>query len=128
MSAGACVWMGAGWCTGVLRRPQWAAAAGLRRASAAAAAAAPALAPPNRPQPLARPCRRRFGHGIGFSLLTILSTVAVDFLAVGAGIATGGWALSNRFLRRKNQHSHAVEQSVEWCAAPAAHAWLCWFC
>lgn len=56
----------------------------------------------------------RFGHGFGRSLLTILSVVAIDFLAVGAGIATAGWAVSNRFLRRKSQHSHAVEQSVEW--------------
>ena len=52
---------------------------------------------------------------MGRSLLTIVSAVAVDFLAVGAAIATAGWALSNRFLRRQNQHSHAVEQSVEWC-------------
>jgi hypothetical protein len=63
------------------------------------------------------PWLRSFSHSFGRSLLTIVSAVVVDFLAVGAAIATAGWALSNRFLRRKNQHSHAVEQSVEWCAA-----------
>jgi hypothetical protein len=42
----------------------------------------------------------------------------VDFLAVGAGIAAVGWALSNRFLRRKSQLSYAVEQSVEWWVLP----------
>ncbi|PRW20867.1 unc-50-like protein [Chlorella sorokiniana] len=62
-----------------------------------------------------------FGHGVGRSLLTILSVVAIDFLAVGAGIATAGWAVSNRFLRRKSQHSHAVEQSVEWMYAWDIH-------
>lgn len=59
---------------------------------------------------------RSFGHGFGRCLLTILSAVFVDFLGVGCGVATAGWALSNRLLRRKSQHSHAVEQSVEWCA------------
>lgn len=63
------------------------------------------------------PLSRSFSHSFGRSLLTIVSAVAVDFLAVGAAIATAGWALSNRFLHRKNQHSHAVEQSVEWWAA-----------
>lgn len=58
----------------------------------------------------------RFGHGFGRSLLTILSAVFIDFLGFGCAIATAGWALSNRLLRRTAQHSHAVEQSVEWCA------------
>ncbi|EFN56073.1 hypothetical protein CHLNCDRAFT_22928 [Chlorella variabilis] len=62
-----------------------------------------------------------FSHSVGRSLLTIVSAVAVDFLAVGAAIATAGWALSNRFLRRQNQHSHAVEQSVEWMYAFDVH-------
>ncbi len=51
---------------------------------------------------------------MGRSLLFIVSAVAVDFLALGCGVATLGWGLSNRALRRKAQHSHAVEQSVEW--------------
>lgn len=55
-----------------------------------------------------------FGNGVGRSLLFIVSAVAVDFLALGCGVATLGWGLSNRALRRKAQHSHAVEQSVEW--------------
>jgi len=58
------------------------------------------------------PCR--FGSGIGRSLLFIVSAVAIDFLALGCLVASLGWGLSNRLLRRKNQHSHAVEQSVEW--------------
>ena len=55
-----------------------------------------------------------FGSGIGRSLLTVVSAVAVDFLALGCGVATLGWGVANRLLRRKNQHSHAVEQGVEW--------------
>ena len=77
----------------------------------------PLQPPPTAPHATLHPCCPlpcRFGHGFGRSLLTILSVVAIDFLAVGAGIATAGWAVSNRFLRRKSQHSHAVEQSVEW--------------
>lgn len=61
----------------------------------------------------------RFSHSFGRSVLTVVSAVAVDFLAIGAVIATVGWVLSNKLLRRQNQHSHAVEQSVEWCAAAA---------
>lgn len=60
------------------------------------------------------PHPRSFGNGVGRSLLFIVSAVAVDFLALGCGFATLGWGLSNRALRRKAQHSHAVEQSVEW--------------
>lgn len=55
-----------------------------------------------------------FGSGVGRSLLTIVTAVAVDFLALGCLVASLGWGLSNRVLRRKTQHSHAVEQSVEW--------------
>lgn len=66
----------------------------------------------------------RFSHSFGRSVLTVVSAVAVDFLAIGAVIATLGWGLSNKFLRRQNQHSHAVEQSVEWCAV-AAHTSRC---
>ena len=66
-----------------------------------------------------------FGHGFGRSLLTILSAVAFDFLGLGCLIATAGWALSNRFLRRTNQHSHAVEQSVEWCVRASGDAAGC---
>lgn len=55
-----------------------------------------------------------FGSGVGRSLLFIVSAVAVDFLALGCGVATLGWGLCNKALRRKAQHSHAVEQSVEW--------------
>ena len=64
-----------------------------------------------------------FSHSLGRSLLTILSAVALDYLAAGCLVATAGWALANRFLRRTNQHSHAVEQSVEWCVRACVGVW-----
>lgn len=62
-----------------------------------------------------------FGNGIGRSLLFIVSAVAVNFVGLGCLVATLGWGLSNRVLRRKTQHSHAVEQSVEWMFAIDVH-------
>eukprot|EP00191_Tetraselmis_sp_GSL018_P009151 CAMPEP_0177617358 /NCGR_PEP_ID=MMETSP0419_2-20121207/24818_1 /TAXON_ID=582737 /ORGANISM="Tetraselmis sp., Strain GSL018" /LENGTH=286 /DNA_ID=CAMNT_0019115821 /DNA_START=337 /DNA_END=1198 /DNA_ORIENTATION=+ len=49
------------------------------------------------------------------------SCVFVDFLLVGCLIATAGWFISNRFLRKKQMHSHAVEQHVEWLYAFDIH-------
>lgn len=46
--------------------------------------------------------------------MTILSGVVVDYLLVGAAIATAGWFVANTFLRRRSSHHHQVEQHVEW--------------
>mmetsp|Transcript_39010 Transcript_39010/g.69889 ORF Transcript_39010/g.69889 Transcript_39010/m.69889 type:complete len:255 (-) Transcript_39010:145-909(-) len=62
-----------------------------------------------------------FGDGIGHSLLTVLSAVVVDFLLIGCLIATACWFISNRFLRKRQTHSHAVEQHVEWLYAFDVH-------
>uniref|UniRef100_A0A061QTX7 Unc-50 family protein n=2 Tax=Tetraselmis sp. GSL018 TaxID=582737 RepID=A0A061QTX7_9CHLO len=62
-----------------------------------------------------------FGDGFWSSLLTMASCVFVDFLLVGCLIATAGWFISNRFLRKKQMHSHAVEQHVEWLYAFDIH-------
>lgn len=58
-----------------------------------------------------------FGNGFASSVGTTLYAVVVDFLLVGAVIATLGWGVSNKFLRRKNLPSHTVEQHVEWMYA-----------
>lgn len=96
---------------------RWWAGPGLPLASQHAAASAAAAEPYCCCSQLVCCGRRagcRFGSGVGRSLLTIVSAVAVDFLALGCLIATLGWGVANRLLRRKMQHSHAVEQSVEW--------------
>ena len=63
-----------------------------------------------------------FGHSLSRSLFTVLSAVGVDFLGTGAIIATGCWAVANAYLRRESaDHSHAVEQKVEWMYAFDVH-------
>ncbi|KAK9830011.1 hypothetical protein WJX72_009176 [[Myrmecia] bisecta] len=62
-----------------------------------------------------------FSDGLWHSVLTVASAVLVDFLLVGWAIATAGWFLANRFLRKKNVHSHAIEQHVEWMYAFDVH-------
>lgn len=53
--------------------------------------------------------------------MTILSAVVIDFLLLGFAVATTGWLISNRFLRKKNLHHHQVEQHVEWLYAFDVH-------
>ncbi|KAK9837961.1 hypothetical protein WJX74_008582 [Apatococcus lobatus] len=62
-----------------------------------------------------------FGHGFRRSLLTTLSAVLVDFLLIGAGIATLGWFVANRFLRKRSHSSQGAEQYVEWMYAFDVH-------
>lgn len=62
-----------------------------------------------------------FGHGLWRSVWAVLSAVVLDFLLVGMAIATAGWVLANRFLKRRAQHQHAVEQHVEWMYAFDVH-------
>lgn len=62
-----------------------------------------------------------FGNSISHSILTIMSAVIVDFLLLGAVLATAGWLLANRYLREVGRHSHNVEQRVEWLYAFDVH-------
>lgn len=62
-----------------------------------------------------------FGHELWHSFLTVVSAIVVDFLLVGCGIATAGWFLANRFLRKRSHHSHSIEQHVEWMYAFDVH-------
>ncbi|MEW5315733.1 MAG: hypothetical protein WDW38_007140 [Sanguina aurantia] len=62
-----------------------------------------------------------YGDSLWHSLLTVLSAVVVDFLLLGCAVATAGWLISNRFLRKRNLHHHQVEQHVEWLYAFDVH-------
>lgn len=68
-----------------------------------------------------------FGFSVFFSsswkraVSGIFSAVLVDYLLLGCAIATAGWILSNSYLRRRQVHSHTVEQSVEWMYAFDIH-------
>lgn len=64
-----------------------------------------------------------YGKGVAFSVLTVLSALCVDYLLLGAVLATAGWFLANRYLRVHSAHSHAhaVEQAVEWLYAFDVH-------
>lgn len=53
-----------------------------------------------------------FGSGIGMSVKIILYHLGVDFLMLSCVLATVGWLIANRTLRRR-----ALEQSVEWLYA-----------
>lgn len=55
------------------------------------------------------------------SIYTIISAVLIDFLILGALIATAFWFISNRFLLKRNMHSHAIDQTVEWLYAFDVH-------
>eukprot|EP00879_Flechtneria_rotunda_P032516 GHRR01035733.1.p1 GENE.GHRR01035733.1~~GHRR01035733.1.p1 ORF type:complete len:176 (+),score=30.00 GHRR01035733.1:30-530(+) len=62
-----------------------------------------------------------FGDNLWHSLLTIVSAVVVDCLLLGIAIATAGWLIANRFLRKKNLPQHQVEQHLEWLYAFDVH-------
>eukprot|EP00891_Asterochloris_glomerata_P001549 jgi/Astpho2/1549/e_gw1.00026.77.1_t len=62
-----------------------------------------------------------FSHSLWRAAATVASAVLVDFLVVGWFICTAGWFCANRFLRRQQLHSHAVEQHVEWMYAFDVH-------
>mmetsp|Transcript_39314 Transcript_39314/g.47624 ORF Transcript_39314/g.47624 Transcript_39314/m.47624 type:complete len:250 (-) Transcript_39314:889-1638(-) len=62
-----------------------------------------------------------FGNSFSHSVLTVISAVLIDFLLLGAILATAGWLLANRYLRDTAGHSHAVEQRVEWLYAFDVH-------
>mmetsp|Transcript_3834 Transcript_3834/g.10865 ORF Transcript_3834/g.10865 Transcript_3834/m.10865 type:complete len:254 (+) Transcript_3834:316-1077(+) len=62
-----------------------------------------------------------FGDGFWHSLLTVISTVVIDFLLIGCIVATVCWFIANKFLRKRQLHSHAVEQDVEWLYAFDVH-------
>ncbi|CAD7700463.1 unnamed protein product [Ostreobium quekettii] len=58
-----------------------------------------------------------FGTSFWGGLAVTAYAVFVEFLGLGALIATLAWAVANRFLRKKLLPSHAVEQRVEWMYA-----------
>mmetsp|Transcript_18198 Transcript_18198/g.25203 ORF Transcript_18198/g.25203 Transcript_18198/m.25203 type:complete len:251 (-) Transcript_18198:218-970(-) len=62
-----------------------------------------------------------FGNSFAHSLVTVVSAVVIDFLLLGAVLATSGWLLANKYLREMGGRSHAVEQRVEWMYAFDVH-------
>lgn len=60
-----------------------------------------------------------FSSGLWHTLRNVASAVAIDFLLVGFVICTAGWVLSNRFLKKRSQHT--AEQRVEWMYAFDVH-------
>jgi len=63
-----------------------------------------------------------YGSSAARAALTVTSAVLVDFLGLGAALATACWLLANRYLRVPGpSHAHAVEQSVEWLYAFDVH-------
>lgn len=62
-----------------------------------------------------------YGDGFWSSMYAIASAVVLDYLLVGFAIATLGWLVSNRFLRKVSMHQHATEQPVEWLYAFDVH-------
>jgi len=62
-----------------------------------------------------------FSDSLWHAVATIVSGVLVDFLLVGAAVATGCWAAANGLLRRRSAHTHSVEQRVEWLYAFDVH-------
>lgn len=67
-----------------------------------------------------------FSHSLWHALLGVASAVAVDFLLLGAAVATACWAAANRFLRKRNLPHHQVEQHVEWLYAFDVHCNAWW--
>ncbi|KAK9809583.1 hypothetical protein WJX73_004253 [Symbiochloris irregularis] len=61
-----------------------------------------------------------FSGSLWHSVVTVLSAILLDFLLIGWAIATAGWFLANRFLRKKGS-VHMVEQHVEWMYAFDVH-------
>ena len=63
-----------------------------------------------------------YSHSFGQAVYAVLRSVLVDFLGVGAGVATAYWFVANRYMREPGvNHSHAVEQQVEWMYAFDVH-------
>lgn len=62
-----------------------------------------------------------FGHGLWSSMYSIASAVLLDYLLLGSAIATLGWLVGNRFLRKRSIHQHTTEQPVEWLYAFDVH-------
>ena len=63
-----------------------------------------------------------YAHSAAAASSIVFRVVFVDFIGVGALIATAYWLVSNRFLRGGHLgHSHAVEQRVEWLYAFDVH-------
>eukprot|EP00884_Botryococcus_braunii_P007011 jgi/Botrbrau1/16310/Bobra.0066s0078.1 len=61
-----------------------------------------------------------FSHSVSHSIRTVVSAVLVDFLLIGAIVATICQMIANKALKKK-AHSHAVEQQVEWMYAFDIH-------
>ncbi|KAI8333097.1 UNC-50-like protein [Chlamydoabsidia padenii] len=61
-----------------------------------------------------------YGLGLVGILRAVLFMICVDFLIVGALVATGCWFVTNRFLAQ-NAMSHATTQQVEWAYAFDIH-------
>ncbi|KAJ9522064.1 hypothetical protein QJQ45_005109 [Haematococcus lacustris] len=61
-----------------------------------------------------------YGDTVWHSLLTILSAVLVDFIALGCAVATACWMLANTFLL-KRPGQHQTDQQVEWLYAFDVH-------
>ena len=62
-----------------------------------------------------------YSRSLGQAAYAVLRSVLVDFLGVGAGVATAYWHVTNRYMREGVNHSHAVEQRVEWMYAFDVH-------
>lgn len=62
-----------------------------------------------------------FGHSLWHAAWTVVSALVVDYLLIGFTVATAGWFISNRFLKKKAVHHHQVEQQVEWLYAFDVH-------
>jgi hypothetical protein len=63
-----------------------------------------------------------YSHALAQTGYVTLCAVLVDYVTLGALVATANWFLANRFLRaRSANHSHAVEQRVEWLFAFDIH-------
>lgn len=62
-----------------------------------------------------------YSHSAANTAYVVACAVLVDYVGLGALIATTCWFLANRFLRADAGHSHAVEQRVEWLYAFDIH-------
>ena len=62
-----------------------------------------------------------YSRSLGQAAYAVTRSVLVDFLGVGAGVATAYWYVANRYMREGVNHSHAVEQRVEWMYAFDVH-------
>ena len=62
-----------------------------------------------------------FSKSFKHSVYVVACAGLIDYVGLGALIATGYWFVSNRFLRTGVGHSHAIEQRVEWLYAFDVH-------